>query len=272
MKYETYRPDGDLQTLVKCYWELEVPFSDQHEKQRVVPDGCMELIFILGDNIRRYTSEDTFIIQPRAIVVGQITRPFVIQPEGYVKCFAVRFYPYGFANFLKVPLKLLENKETPIDQLFDKNQADALTRSITVAVNTAERIQAVEAFLMHMMQDYHHIDHIVKSTVEAIEASSGSVSIKDIIKDDPNRRRQLERKFIKQIGMSPKQLAKVIRMQAALKLMIERDDTYTDIAYKSEYYDQNHFIRDFKELTGLTPKEFDQDARMILSTIFYSNK
>jgi uncharacterized protein DUF6597 len=78
------------------------------------------MIFILGDDIKRYISENEFIVQPRALVVGQITEPFIIEPTGYVNCFAARFYPFGFANFVTTPIKNLANKETAIEQLFEE--------------------------------------------------------------------------------------------------------------------------------------------------------
>ncbi|MEQ9218170.1 MAG: hypothetical protein RLO17_09020 [Cyclobacteriaceae bacterium] len=76
MNYQTFEPHPDLAALVKCHWILEVPASPDTQKQRIIPDGCMEMFFILGDDIKRFTSEDQFIIQPRAMVVGQITKPF----------------------------------------------------------------------------------------------------------------------------------------------------------------------------------------------------
>ena len=77
---------------------------------------------------------------------------------------------------------------------------------------------------------------------------------------------------MKQIGISPKQLGKVVRLQTALKLLLnQKTGTFTEIAYESEYYDQNHFIKDFKEFTGIRPKEFLADEQMILSSLFYSN-
>ena len=120
MNYQTFQPQPDLDALIKCYWILEVPAEQDAPKQRIIPDGCIEMIFVLGDDVKRYTSEDEFIIQPRALVLGQITEPFFIQPTGYVNTFAVRFYPYGFANFVATTITSLANKETPIELLFGK--------------------------------------------------------------------------------------------------------------------------------------------------------
>jgi len=115
------------------------------------------------------------------------------------------------------------------------------------------------------------IDHIVKTTIETLLLTSGSTPIKDILGDDLSKRRQLERRFLRQIRLSPKQLSKVIRLQTALKLLLNKEpsDSLTKIAYESEYYDQAHFIRDFREFTGTTPKQFIADKEMALSTLFY---
>ena len=108
MHYENFEPHPDLSSIVKCHWILEVPADPEAPKQRIVPDGCLEMCFILGDDVRRYTAEEEYIIQPRAMVIGQITKPFFIQPEGYVNTFAVRFYPYGFANFISSHVGLFD--------------------------------------------------------------------------------------------------------------------------------------------------------------------
>ena len=79
-------------------------------------------------------------------------------------------------------------------------------------------------------------------------------------------RRQLARKFSSAIGLSPKQLAKTIRIQTTLKVLLNEEVTkLTDLAYENEYFDQAHFIKEFKEFTGLTPKEFfGDDLKMSL--------
>jgi AraC-like DNA-binding protein len=101
-------------------------------------------------------------------------------------------------------------------------------------------------------------------------STKGSTPINAILKEDPSKRRQLERKFIRQIGISPKQLGKVVRLQTALKLLLnKRDESLTHIAYESKYYDQAHFIKDFKEFTGINPKEFLESEAMALSSLFY---
>jgi hypothetical protein len=271
MDYQTFPPHPDLSALIKCYWTLEIPAEADTQRQRIIPDGCLEMIFILGDDIKRYTSEDKFILQPRAMVLGQTIEPFFVQPTGFVNSFAVRFYPYGFANFVTVAINNLANKETPLDLLFGEKTAKEVEQKIIKAKSTEERIAIIEDFLLHLLKDKVTIDSIVKSTIDTLFLTKGSTPITIILKEDLSKRRQLERKFLKQIGLSPKQLCKVIRLQTALKMVLnQQSESLTKIAYESEYYDQAHFIKDFKEFTGTNPKEFLKDDKMILSSLFYT--
>ena len=191
LKYQTFKPKRDLESLVKCYWTLEVPIQSDTQKQLIIPDGCIEMIFILGEDVKRYTSEDKFIIQPREMVLGQITEPFYIEPTGYVNSFAVRFYPYGFANFVSVPIKKLANKETPLKSLFGVKSTKELVQNINTAADTKKRIKIVEDFLLEKLKNKTTIDNIVKTTVDAMLLSKGSTSIGAILKKDLSKRNSL---------------------------------------------------------------------------------
>jgi AraC-like DNA-binding protein len=270
MEYLTYRPSSELKPLINLYWSLKVPKQESHSKQRIIPDGCIEMAFILGEDIKRYTSDDNFIIQPRAMVIGQIVDPFYIEPVGEVDTFAISFFPLGFSNLINKSLDELVNKETPLNQLFDPRRIKILENNIIHADSTQERIDIVEAFLLERLQENKVIDQVIRTTVDAIYQSSGNVKIVDILGDNKGSRRRLERQFKKHIGLSPKQLGKVIRLQAALSLLFDKEPhSLTKIAYSSEYYDQSHFIKDFKEFTGVTPKDFLGSDEMLLSSEFY---
>ena len=270
MNYQTFQPHLDLRSLVKCFWTLEVPVEESSERQRILPDGCIEMVFMLGDDVKRIISDEEFIIQPRAMMIGQITEPFFIEPTGYVHSFAARFYPYGFASFVPGPIKNLANKETPLALLFGEKPSEALEKKITAATDTNKRIEIIEDFLLNKLKNKATIDNIVKSTIEAIFFTKGSATVNTLIESDLSKRRQIERKFHKQVGMSPKQLCKVIRLQTALQMLLNPEsESLTEIAYESSYYDQAHFTRDFQEFTGTSPKDFLDDKKMMLSSVFY---
>ena len=270
MNYQTYKPHKDLEAIVKFYWTMEVPFDPKNQKQKIVPDGCIEMTFNFGDKIKRYISETDFILHPNAMIMGQRTKSFDILPAGNVDTFAICFYPIGFANFVKMPLENLVDKETPIANLFGQTEANELEQQMIQAIDTQQRINIIETFFLKILNEKNTISNIVKSTVDFLLKTNGTTPINDILIDDISKRRQLERHFRKQIGVSPKQLSKAIRLQATLNMLLnKKTETLTDIAYESDYFDQNHFIKDFKDLVGVTPKEFLGSKNMALSALFY---
>lgn len=270
MNYQTFKPHDNLKSIVKFYWTLEVPFDPENQKQKIVPDGCIEMTFNFGDKIKRYVSETDFILHPNAMLMGQRTKSYYILPIGNVDTFAICFYPVGFVNFIKTSLENLVDKETPISELFGQAEANELEQQMIQAIDTQERIDIIESFLLKKLNEKNTISTIVKSTVDTLLKTGGTTPINVLLKDDISKRRQLERHFKKQIGISPKQLGKAIRLQATLNLLLnKKSETLTNIAYESEYFDQNHFIKDFKDLVGVTPKEFLGNEHMALSALFY---
>ena len=256
MNYKTIAPHTDLSVFVKCYWTLDVPKKIKPEKQRIVPDGCMEMIFHYGDLYKQYIEDGSYIIQPKCFVFGQITHPLDIEPTGETGIFAIRFHPDGFAPFATMPINDMENRAVPLQELFGKDGLH-LEKEVLNALTNEERVKIIEPFLMKILITPKFIDSITKSSVEIILQLNGQITV-DELSDQLNiHRRQLERKFSSVIGLSPKQLSKIIRIQSTLKMLANNQFTsLTSVAYEGNYYDQAHFIKDFKEFTGMSPKNF----------------
>ena len=144
-------------------------------------------------------------------------------------------------------------------------------KNIINANSTQERIEVIENFILGKLKQQSVIDNIVKSTLDALLETKGRASINSILKDDLSKRRNMERKFAQQVGISPKQLGRIIRLQAALKMMLNNEaENLTQVAYENDYYDQAHFIKDFKDFTGINPKNYLSDDQMMLSSLIYS--
>lgn len=268
MNYQSFEPSDILADFVKCYWTLVSPGDGTLEKQTIVPDGCMEMIFHYGDHYRQYVENGASIIQPKCFVFGQLTRPLEIEPMGVTGIFSVRFHPNGFLPFTSIRIKEIENTAVSMERLFG-DEGNDISQSILAAESTSERINLIDGFLMGRLSDIETVDRIVKSAVDTILTANGQLSIDQLSRQININRRQLERKFMSTIGLSPKQLSKTIRLQSALKSLLSNSfKSLTELALDGEYYDQSHFNKDFKELTGFTPSEFYGNS-LQMSTLLY---
>jgi AraC-like DNA-binding protein len=267
MKYATFEPNGDLAQFIKCYWTLEAEKDAKPEKQRIVPDGCMEMIFHYGDLYRQYKPDGSSIIQPKCFVFGQITQPLDIEPTGQTGIFAVRFMPNGFEPFTDFALHKMENRAVPLTELFE-NDGIALENEVLNARHNDDRAKIVEAFFEKLISDSKVIDRVTKSSVSKILELKGQLSIEALADNLNIHRRQLERKFASTIGVSPKQFSKIVRIQSVVTTLLENKyANLADVAFENNFYDQAHFINDFKEFTGLSPKDFYSE-NLKLSQLF----
>ncbi len=269
MNPQIFEPNSELAEFVKCYWTLESAKENTPLKNTIIPDGTMKLIFHYGDTYKHHLTNKESIILPKCFLIGQLTRPYVVEPLGITGSFVVRFLPNGFLPFSTIPIKEMENTAIPLDKLFGK-EGEEIGNAILIANSTSERINLIENFLLKRLTNKKTIDTIVKSTIETILNTNGQFSVNELSQQNNINRRILARKFSSTIGLSPKQLSKTIRIQATLKKLLAKEVTsLTDLAYENEYFDQAHFIKDFKEFTGLTPKEFYGDD-LKMSLIFDS--
>jgi AraC-like DNA-binding protein len=267
VKPQIFEPSSELAEFVKCYWTLESPKEKTPARNIIIPDGCMKLIFHYRDSYKHHSDNGTCITLPRYFLIGQLTQPYEVEPTGETGTFFVCFHPNGFLPFTTIPIKEMENTAVPLEKLFGKAGKE-IGQKILNANSTSERIEIIETFLFNRLTDTKTIDHIVKSTVETILTVNGQFSVDELSRQSKINRRQLVRKFSSAIGLSPKQLLKTVRIQAALKTLLTKEVTsLTNLAYENEYFDQAHFIKDFKEFTGLTPKEFYGD-KLKMSLIF----
>jgi len=259
MKGNIFEPHEDLAAFVMCYWTLDFPRGASPQINTIIPDGTMKLIFHYGDLYWHHPQGGDRFLQPRCFLIGQLTRPYIVEPAGDTGTFVIRFHPNGFLPFATLPLKEMENTPVPLGRLYGEEGVE-LENKILQALSTSERIEIAESFLFERLAAADTIDRIIQSTVDTLLAVNGQISVKALSDQNQVNRRQLVRKFSSTIGLSPKQLAKTIRIQAALKtLLTEFPSNLTELAYENEYYDQSHFIKDFREFTGLSPKEFYGD-------------
>ncbi len=267
MHYQTYLPDDLLRSVVRCFWTLEGPAESLPERQRIVPDGCMELIIHYGDLYQQYLPDGSLITQPRGFVFGQITTPLEIAPTGASGIVAARFEPDGFSSFHTLKATQMENRAVPLEELFGE-EGSLLEKRVLEATTSESRIGIIQRFLLERVRNQELINRIASASVELLLQLRGQVNVEVLAEKQGISRRQLERRFAETIGLSPKQLSRMVRLQAAVKAMEQKSyNTLAALAVENGYFDQAHFIRNFKEFTGMNPGQFYAD-NLRLSSFF----
>jgi AraC-like DNA-binding protein len=264
MRYRAIPPGPYLAKFIECFWTLESrERSSVTSPERILPDGCVELIFNLADAFKRHHANGALEIQPQTLIAGQMRRYAMIEPAGRVKLFGVRFHPGGAYPFLQFPLSELTDQIIGFDSVWNRGGKELADR-IQSARSVRERIGITEMTLLARLEQRRSVDRRVDAVVKTIVAREGLVSLERLRRNLGISERQLERKFQTTVGITPKFLCRTLRFQKVFKA-VERHQTvnWGFIASECGYYDQAHFIHDFREFSGQNPTAyFSQDHEM----------
>ena len=160
----------------------------------------------------------------------------------------VRFTPQGAAR-LGVPAAELANRSVPLEQLIPRARAEEVTGRIAAAPDDASRVALVERFLRELP---FARDPLVTRALERLSDPNGSPSLAAIAAELALSERQLERRFLRRVGMMPKRFARLARFQRAVSLM-DSEPALAAVAQHAGYYDQSHFVREFRAFAGTPP-------------------
>ena len=182
----------------------------------------------------------------------------------------VAFTPTGAASFVGHPADEFGNTMVPLDRVLNRPADVArVHQQLAGARNHATCFQIVENFLMARLPKAKP-DTLVSAGVSMINEAQGMLRVEDLASRIGLSVSALERRFRKVVGPTPKQFASIVRLHRVLELQ-ESGADFSSIAYAAGYYDQSHFIKYFKEMTGVGPQSFFQprnkDRRRRIFTI-----
>ena len=259
MSYAEFAPLPALAPFVRCVWMFEAA-GPGGPATRIVPDGRPELVIHCGDRFAEVARDGTSQAQPRILFAGQVTKPLVVKPLGRASVIGVRFHPAGALPFIGRSLRETTDLRVPGSRLLGRGAMTLLYELETMS--TAARLQRVQEFVAARIDGRgNERDLIVEAAVARIEANQGRVDVAELASDAAIGRRQLERRFGHAVGVGPSLLASIFRFRSAFDL-VERDASrpWTDAAIAAGYYDQSHFIREFRRFVGVAPTEFVRSA------------
>lgn len=260
MTYHTFRPPPHLAAYVRYFWVLEGAGSDTEDfVYRSMADGCVELLFhyqgIFDEVYRTGISERSFC----SGIHGQTQHFRNFSVNGGFGIFGVYLYPFA------LPLLFSCAAADMTDQMVDLYaflgaEGNDLTEGMMLAKDTAGRILVITRFLEKRLDQVRYVKPGILESIQTIVHADGNLNVQQLAAQSCLSMRQFERVFKTYSGLSPKLFQRINRFQSAIAAYPQRAASLTDIAYECGYYDQSHFIHDFKIFSGHHPRKFFSGA------------
>lgn len=245
MRIEHIKPCATLAPFVDRYWSWESEPGARIALPTLLPGTGAEMVF------------DCRAPASRLLCVRRV--PLVLGDVAGVGFVAVRFRAGMLSRFVDMPLAELADQQVSAAQLWGP-QAAVLEQRVAAAATAAARAAIIERFLLDRLQAAAPAAPVERA-IQAIYRDHRA-SIEDIARWCGTGRRQLERRFMQSVGQTPAEVRRTSRLQKTVRaLMLDPALAPLDAALAQGYFDQPHFIRDFRDLAGTTPQRYLAEAR-----------
>jgi AraC-like DNA-binding protein len=250
MRYTERFPAVALRRFVDAFWTLSSGDAPAPaEAGTILPDGMMEIVVVIRGAIT---------VPPAGrphhrLLLGPSDRARRLRYDGAIEIAGVRLRPGAATTLLTASLAYLSDRIVPLAEAAPELDR-RVSRSIATPCSARAAMSTLERITLEATQSAPPPNPLLERAVAEIRRRRGRVSIDGLAAQLGVSRRTLERRFLSDVGLTPKRWCRVARFQAALAAMEARGERgWADFAQHLGYADQAHFSREFSEFTGVPP-------------------
>lgn len=250
MKFDKYFPTGKLKDYIKYYVVSE---NDLESEYKVFPSSGLVIGFqYKGQLATIRNSKESKLAS--AGITGVSDSYKIFKNSADIGTILVYFTEIGFTHFSSNPANELFNLSLSLDDIFEKSKVNEVEEKLAIASTDQQRIKIVEQFLLTQFKNIQ-TDKLIVEAVKLIYKSKGTIRVKELNEKLFISQSPFEKRFRKVVGTTAKKFASIVRFNSVLDNMNETK-SLTEICYENNFFDQAHFIKDFKQFTGDTPENF----------------
>jgi AraC-like DNA-binding protein len=250
MRFTKHFPTERLKPYIKYFAVSENELENEY---KVFPSSGMVMGFQYKGQLSTINGKTESKLNSAGIT-GITNRYSIFRNSPEIGTVLIYFTETGFAHFASRPANELFNLSLSLDDIFDKNSVGEIEEKLALATTDKSRIKIVEKFLCSQLKEVE-TDKLIVEAINLIYQSNGAIRIKDLNKKLYISQSPFEKRFRKVVGTTAKKFASIVRFNSIVDNLNEKKPL-TEICYENNFFDQSHFIKDFKQFTGDTPENF----------------
>ncbi|WP_276371124.1 helix-turn-helix domain-containing protein [Chryseolinea sp. H1M3-3] len=250
MTIQKFQPSAVLAPFVSALIIIE---SELEALNKTIPDTTMVMSFRYKGNVMRMEGErPETLFSSNVAGIRKTVRHF--HYDNNTGNLLVIFKAGGFNAFSGIPAHELFGLNVEAGNFFQPTELDEILERLHAAPSNDVRVQIIESILTNRLI-IRKPDLMVKKAIQIIQSHIGMIRIKDLAATLSSSQDSFEKRFRAQVGCSPKQFASIVRLRNVIN-NFQSFSSLTELAYAAGYFDQSHFIKDFRLFTGQAPKDF----------------
>jgi methylphosphotriester-DNA--protein-cysteine methyltransferase len=249
MSYQIRQPITSLRPYIR---HLAISRAETPQNYNVLPDTALVVGFQFSGRLSHIIGN---LEQPlhTSGITGLLDSYRVFKNNVETGSVLIVFTETGAANFVNMPLHELFGQSLSLEHFFNRAAIHETQEKLEAAETDTERLKIVESFLLCQIKE-RKADQLVAGALHYIYNSKGTIRMTALAELLHTSQSPLEKRFRAIVGASPKKFAGIVRARHMLGA-ISNDDQDT-AEHLSAYYDQAHFIKDFKKFSSMTPEQY----------------
>jgi AraC-like DNA-binding protein len=258
MACRTYIPPPSLSNFVDMFWSYE-GYDPPHSRERVVPTGTMQLIVNLREEeLRVYDRQDHRCSQSLGVslISGTHSRFVVIDTASQASTVGVHFKAGGAQPFLGVSAGEMRDANVPLDALWGTKATELRDRLLEAQTPEVRFGVLKRALLVQVTRPLTH-HPAVAFALREFQGMTRTRTVKEVSKRTGLSQRRFIQLFREEVGLTPKLFCRIRRFQEVIRLVgNEKRVEWVEVALRCGYFDQAHFVHDFRAFSGTTPTNY----------------
>ncbi len=250
--FRIIQPTPALKPFIRYYWILQdKPVGIV--SQRTLPTGCMSFVFHRGERLK-VTNRDE--LQPQSFICGQESGYSDVTSNGDIEMIVVVFQPHATKIFFRMPVTLLRDRNVAVADIENPALRD-LAHRVEDSENHDTCIELIENYFYKCLicGTSYHLPRLAE-VVRHIN-NSAQTNIRELSDIACLSEKQFCRIFLENIGTTPKEFLRIVRLQRTLSIMQHNPEIgFAQLSYECGYTDQSHMIKEFCRFSGYSPKEY----------------
>jgi len=259
MLYLQRTPAAPLSAFIEAFWYTK-GYQVPHRRERVLPNGAIQLIINLAQDYvidhPRLPEECRVSRMPPSLIVGVQSEYVVIDTADLAEMMGILFWPGGFVPFFTPPADEFSNAHVSLESVWGPDAARLRDRLRDVPDPEA-KFQILETSLLAHARNRLIRHPAVDFAIRQFQASQHAGIVDDVTRQLGLSRRRFSQIFRERVGTTPKLYSRIRRFQHAVHLIRRGSEIqWVDLALSCGYWDQSHFVNDFRAFSGINPTTY----------------
>jgi AraC-like DNA-binding protein len=268
--FNLIEPSSELKPYIQSFWVVKFEKFPLDFPLRILADGNSGLVINFASNFSLEINSNKSICKDKITFFPPSKYSAFVKADSSIDVIGIRFNSASIYRFLEKDISSFSDISYLIKN-DSKWRVDSLYQKLIQNLTIKEKINIIELFLLDIIKtSKKNNSYWIFDFINKIHEKKGNINIEDLCEEFNLNSRHVQRRFKIEVGLSVKAYARIIRIQDSKSTLSSLNiESLTSLSYEKGFFDQSHFINEFKYFMEETPSEYLKKKQKMAEKYFY---